>query len=126
MFDWGVSRHVACRAPNAAAGRVGLEESGRLIASPRMQEEVDVLGTPEKLEISKRTLQQVFQEAAVTEKKLVFHGPDQIRPDSRHGIAEVAADHVAFRLFGDEALVVPYSSIKSLKSGTTQLTIRYG
>lgn len=79
----------------------------------------------EPIQVSKRTLQQIFQESAATERKLVFHGPDNLRPDSRHGIAEVAADHVVFRLFGDEALVVPYAAITSLKVGTTQLTIRY-
>lgn len=75
---------------------------------------------------SKRTLQQIFEEAAASEKKLVFHGPDNLRPDSRHAIAEVAADHVVFRILGDESLVVPFAAIHSLKVGTTQLTIRYG
>lgn len=79
----------------------------------------------DKVQISKRTLQQVFQESAAVERKLVFQGPDNLRPDSRHAIAEVAADHVVFRLFGDEALVIPYAAITSLKVGSTQLTIRY-
>lgn len=78
-----------------------------------------------KVPTSKRTVQSIFEEAASLEKKLLFLGPDNLRPDSRHAIAEVAADHVVFRLFGDEALVIPYASISSLKVGTTQLTIRY-
>lgn len=78
-----------------------------------------------KVERSKRTLMQILEECAAAEKKLVFQGPDNLRPDSRHAITEIAADHVVFRLFGDEAFVLPFTSILGLRVATTQLTIRY-
>lgn len=77
------------------------------------------------VERSKRTLAQILEESAAAEKKLVFKGPDNLRPDSRHAITEIAADHVVFRLFGDEAFVLPYTSILALRVATTQLTVRY-
>lgn len=75
--------------------------------------------------ITKKTLKQIFQESAQLERKLTFQGPDNIRPDSRYAILEVAEDFAAFRLLGDEQFILPYSSITALKVAATQLTIRY-
>ncbi len=75
--------------------------------------------------LNKRTLKQVFHEAASSEKKLAFQGGDNLRPDSRYAIGEISEDHVTFRLLGDELLIVPYTAIASLRVGTTSLTIRY-
>ena len=77
------------------------------------------------VEISKRTIKQVLTECAQMDKKLSFKGPDNIRPDSRHSIKEVAEDHVVFELLGDEAFVMPYTSISALKVGTTSLVVVY-
>lgn len=80
----------------------------------------------EKVQTSpKRTLQSVFQEAAQFEKKLLFSGPDNIRPDSRHAIVEICADHVVLRLVGEDLFVIPYAAISSLTVGKTQIIIRY-
>lgn len=75
--------------------------------------------------LNKRTLKQVFHEAAASEKKLSFQGGDNLRPDSRYAIGEISEDHVTFKLLGDEMLIVPYSSIASLRVGGTSLAIRY-
>ena len=74
----------------------------------------------------KRSLLQVLQEASANEKKLVFQGPDNLRPDSRYAIIDIASDHVVFQLVGDEKLVIPFTSIHALRISTTQLIIRYG
>ncbi len=74
---------------------------------------------------AKRTIQQVLEESANVNRKLSFKGPDPIRPDSRYAIAEIAADHVVFSLLGDDMLVVPYSSISSLRVQPTALTVNY-
>jgi hypothetical protein len=79
----------------------------------------------DELEISKRTMKQVLTECGQAGKKLQFQGPDNIRPDSRHSIKELAEDHVVFSLLGDEDFVVPYGSIVALKVGQTSLVVRY-
>ena len=73
----------------------------------------------------KRTLMSVFEESVQVDRKLNFDGPDKLRPDSRYAIEEIAADHVVFRLIGDEVLVIPYSAIIALKVAPTALTVRY-
>lgn len=75
--------------------------------------------------VGKRTIKQIFEESLQLERKLSFHGPDNLRPDSRYAIAEINEDHAVFRLIGDDNLVLPYASITSLRVGATQLTIRY-
>ena len=77
------------------------------------------------IEISKRTIKQVLTECAQMDKKLGFKGPDNIRPDSRHTIAEVAEDHVVFQLLSDEAFVMPYASISALRVTGTAVTVQY-
>jgi hypothetical protein len=39
-------------------------------------------------------------------------------------VGEAGADHVVIKLLGDEQLVLPYSSILSIKVDRTQVTIR--
>ena len=80
---------------------------------------------PKNVALNKRTLKQVFHEAAASEKKLTFQGGDNLRPDSRYAIGEISEDHVSFKLLGDEVLIVPYSSIASLRVGPTSLGVRY-
>jgi hypothetical protein len=75
--------------------------------------------------VTKKTLKQIFQESAQFDRKLTFQGPETIRPDSRYAITEIAEDFVAFRLLGDEQLLIPYASVTNLKVAATQLTIRY-
>ena len=77
------------------------------------------------IEISNRTLKQVLTECAQMDKKPTFKGPDNIRQDSRHSIAEVAEDHVVFQLLSDEAFVMPYSSITSLRVSGTAVLVQY-
>lgn len=74
----------------------------------------------------KRSLRSVFEEACATDKKLAFQGPDNLRPDSRYAVLEIASDHVVFQLVGEERLVIPFSGISALRVSNTQLTIRYG
>lgn len=74
----------------------------------------------------KRSLLHVLQEASANDRKLVFQGPDNLRPDSRYAIVEIASDHVVFQLVGDEKLIIPFTSIQALRLSTSQLTIRYG
>ena len=74
---------------------------------------------------SKRTLKQIFEEAMSFDKKLVFKGPDNIRPDSRHAIVEIASDHVVFKLLGEEQHIVPFAALTFLKSDPKNLTVGY-
>ncbi|MFZ9887071.1 MAG: hypothetical protein ACO3JL_06180 [Myxococcota bacterium] len=74
----------------------------------------------------RRTLRHLFEESMQQERKLLFHGPDNIRPDSRYAIVEAQEDHVVFRLLGDDLLVIPYASITSLRVSMGQVVIRYG
>jgi len=77
------------------------------------------------VEVSKRTLKQVLTECAQLDKKPSFKGPDNIRPDSRHSIVEVAEDHVVFQLLSDEAFVMPYASITALRVSGTAVLVSY-
>lgn len=72
---------------------------------------------------TKRSLANIFLE--VGDRKLVFQGPDNLRQDSRYAVTEVAADHVVFKLLGEETMVLPFTSILSLKLERQALTIRY-
>ncbi len=73
----------------------------------------------------KRSLQNIFQDAALNEKKIEFEGPDGLRPDSRYGIQEICSDHIVCRLVGDATLILPYASITSLMNYPMKLVIRY-
>ena len=71
-----------------------------------------------------RTLMQVFTEQTVDKKLLIVGpGPEKLQ-DSRYAVGEAGADHVVIKLLGDEQLVLPYSSILSIKVDRTQVTIR--
>ena len=73
----------------------------------------------------KRTMVRIFEECMTTERKLSFQGPDNIRADSRYAISEIGGDYVIFQLLGDDQLVVPFSSISSLRVTPTALSVRY-
>jgi hypothetical protein len=74
--------------------------------------------------VSKKTLQNVFAEAG--ERKLILMGPGNSKlQDSRFTIQEAALDHVIIKLLGEEHLVIPFSSITSIKVERQQLTISY-
>ncbi len=73
----------------------------------------------------KRRLPSVFQDAANSQKQLMFDGPDGLKPDSRYAIKEICEDHVVIALFGDTDLVLPYTSIVSMNDQPKRLTIRY-
>jgi hypothetical protein len=71
-----------------------------------------------------RTLMNVLAEQTADKKLLVLGpGPEKLQ-DSRYGIGEVGADHVVIKLLGEELLVLPFSSILSVKVDRTQVTIR--
>ena len=72
---------------------------------------------------SKRTLQNVFAEAG-DRKLIIFGSANEKMQDSRFSIVDAAVDHVAIKLLGDEQLVIPYTSMTSVKVERTQLTIR--
>ncbi len=73
---------------------------------------------------SKKTMQAVFAEAG--ERKIVLAGPQTKLQDSRFAVADAALDHVAIKMLGDgELLVIPYTSITSLKVERQLLTIAY-
>ena len=74
----------------------------------------------------KRSLSHILEEAGSQNKKLAFQGADNLRPDSRYALVEIASDHVVIRLIGEEQLVIPFTAIQSLRVSNTQLTIRYG
>ena len=74
----------------------------------------------------KRTLRHILEEACGQQKKLAFHGPDNLRPDSRYTIIEIASDHVVIQLIGEEQLAIPFAAIQSLRVSSTQIAIRYG
>ena len=80
--------------------------------------------TPDIKPATKKTLQGFFQD--VGDRKLVFHGPDNLKMDSRYQVLEVAPDHVMFKLLGEDVLLIPFKSITSIRLGRTQVTIRYG
>ena len=72
---------------------------------------------------TKKTLANVFLD--VGDRKLIFAGPDNLRQDSRYAVTEVAADHVVFKLLGDEQFVLPFTAILSVKVERQTMTIRY-
>lgn len=71
-----------------------------------------------------RTLTNVLAEQTVDKKLLVLGPGAEKLQDSRFGIGEVGADHVVIKLLGEEQLVLPFSSILSVKVDRTQITIR--
>jgi hypothetical protein len=71
-----------------------------------------------------RTLQQLLQEATPDRKLLVLGpGPEKLQ-DSRFAISEIGENYVSIKLLGEEQLVIPFSSIVSVKAERTQVTIR--
>jgi hypothetical protein len=71
-----------------------------------------------------RTLTQVLTEQTV-DKKLLILGPGQEKlQDSRYSVGDAGADHVVIKLLGEEQLILPFSSILSVKVDRTQVTIR--
>lgn len=81
-------------------------------------------GPPAKKEKPK-TLQDVFSDG-VADKKLLIQGPGPTEKlqDSRIGIGEAHADHVVIKLLGEEQLIIPYSTILTVKIERGQITIR--
>ncbi len=78
------------------------------------------MATPQKA----RTLQALLQEATPDKKLLVLGpGPEKLQ-DSRFAINEIGEDYVAIKLLGEELLIVPFSSVVSVKAERTQVTIR--
>jgi hypothetical protein len=77
-------------------------------------------------EISKRTMKHLFEEAAQFERKIAFLGPDNLRPDSRYQVVEIAADYVVFQLLGDDQMILPWTAIHAIRMDKTTLSIRYG
>jgi len=71
-----------------------------------------------------RTLQQLLQEVTPDRKLLVLGpGPEKLQ-DSRFSIGEVGDNYVAIKLLGEELLIIPFSSIITVKAERTQVTIR--
>jgi hypothetical protein len=71
-----------------------------------------------------RTLMNVLAEQTADKKLLVLGpGPEKLQ-DSRYSIGDVGADHVVIKLLGEEQLVLPFSSILSVKVERAQVTIR--
>ncbi len=71
-----------------------------------------------------RTLQAVLQDAT-PDRKLLILGPGAEKiQDSRFTIAEIGADFISVRLLGDEHLLIPFSSVTTIKAERTQVTIR--
>lgn len=71
-----------------------------------------------------RSLQQVLQESTPDRKLLILGpGPEKLQ-DSRYAVGEVGENYVAIRMLGDEQLIIPFSSIISVKAERTQVTIR--
>lgn len=66
----------------------------------------------------------VLAEQAADKKLLVLGpGPEKLQ-DSRYSLGDVGPDHVVIKLLGEEQLVLPFSSILSVKVDRTQVTIR--
>lgn len=72
---------------------------------------------------SKKTLQNVF--ADIGDRKLILVSGAQKLQDSRFAVLEAALDHVVIKMLGEDVLVLPFSSITSLKLERSQLTITY-
>jgi hypothetical protein len=73
-----------------------------------------------------KTLADVLSADGIGEKKLLITGPGPTEKlqDARIGIGEAHADHVVIKLLGEEQLVIPYSTILTVKIDRTQITIR--
>jgi len=62
----------------------------------------------------------------IGERKLILLGPGNTKlQDSRFTVQEAGVDHVVIKLLGEEHLIIPFSSITSLKVERQQLTITY-
>ena len=72
---------------------------------------------------TKKTLQNVFAEMG--DRKIILMNGPQKAQDSRFAIAEVGIDHVAIKLLGEEALILSFSAITSVKVERAQVTISY-
>lgn len=71
-----------------------------------------------------RTLQAVLLDATPERKLLILGpGPEKLQ-DSRFSVAEVGTDFISIKLLGDEQLLIPFSSITTVKAERTQVTIR--
>jgi hypothetical protein len=71
-----------------------------------------------------KTLQHVLQECTPERKLLIVGpGPEKLQ-DSRFSIAEIGENYLTIRLLGDELLVVPFSSLVSVRAERTQVTLR--
>ena len=83
-----------------------------------------VAASPPSAKVVVRTLQQVFLDAGADKKLLSLGpGPEKIQ-DSRFSVGEAHADHVIIKLLGEEQLIIPYSSILTVKLERSQITIR--
>jgi len=71
-----------------------------------------------------RTLQQVLQDATPDRKLLILGPGNEKMQDSRFQISEIGSDYIAIRLLGEEHLVVPFSSLISVRAERTQVTLR--
>lgn len=71
-----------------------------------------------------RTMQQVLQDSTPDRKLLILGPGNEKLQDSRYQIAEIGADYIAIRLLGEDHLVVPFSSLVSVRAERTQVTIR--
>ncbi len=63
---------------------------------------------------------------SVADKKLLIQGPGpgEKLQDSRITVGEAHADHVVIKLLGEEQLIIPYSTILTVKIERGQITIR--
>ena len=71
-----------------------------------------------------RSLQKVLLEATPDRKLLILGpGPEKLQ-DSRYTIGDVGENYLAIKMLGDEQLIIPFSSIVSVRAERTQVTIR--
>jgi len=71
-----------------------------------------------------RTLQQILVDAT-PDRKLIIIGPGAEKmQDSRYSVAEVGADFISVKMLGDEHLLIPFSSVTTIKAERTQVTIK--
>ena len=72
-----------------------------------------------------RTMQEVFTDGVADKKLLIMGpGPTEKMQDSRISIGEAHSDHVVIKLLGEEQLIIPYSTVLTVKIDRTQITIR--
>jgi len=72
---------------------------------------------------SKKTMQNAFAEMG--DRKIVLISGTNKLQDSRYAVADAALDHVVIKMLGEDVLVIPYSSITSMKIERQQVTISY-